>query len=67
MISIKINNRDKQIEENSSINALLEFLDLKPSSVIVEVNLNIIKKDRYDKFILKDEDNVEIITFMGGG
>ena len=67
MMSIRINNKDKKIKENSSIHDLLDFLNLKPNGLVLEVNLNIIKKDKYDEFILKDKDTVEIITFMGGG
>lgn len=67
MMSIKINNKDKQIKKNSSIHDLLDFLNLEPNGLVLEVNLNIIKKDKYDEFILKNKDTVEIITFMGGG
>jgi len=66
-MSIKINNKDKQIKKNSSIHDLLDFLNLEPNGLVLEVNLNIIKKDKYDEFILKNKDTVEIITFMGGG
>ena len=64
---IKLNNKNRDIEENSSISELLESLGLNPHSIVTEVNLNIIKKDKRKDYILKDGDNVEIITFMGGG
>ena len=34
---------------------------------IVEYNLEIIPKERYAQTILKDGDEVEIVSFMGGG
>lgn len=46
---------------------LLKFIDLKKDGIVVEINLNIIKKDRYEDTILQNGDSVEIITFMGGG
>ena len=67
MIKIKLNNKDKDIEENSSISTLLELLGLNPESNVTEVNLGIIKKDKRKDYILKNGDTVEIITFMGGG
>lgn len=67
MIKIKLNNKDKDIEENSSISALIELLGLNPHSIVTEVNLNIIQKDKREDYILNDGDKVEIITFLGGG
>jgi len=67
MISIKLNSKDKQIEDGSSISDLLNFLDIKPEGIVVEVNLNIIRKEKYRDIVLKDGDCVEIITFLGGG
>jgi len=67
MIKIKLNNQDKDIEDNSSISALIKLLGLNPHSIVTEVNLNIIKKDKRENYILKDGDKVEIITFLGGG
>ena len=34
---------------------------------VVEYNLEIIPKERYAQTILKDGDEVEIVSFMGGG
>ena len=35
--------------------------------IAVEVNEEIIPKDKFDEVILRDGDVVEIISFMGGG
>ena len=35
--------------------------------IVVEYNLTIIPKEQYDRTILKDGDEVEIVSFMGGG
>ncbi len=67
MIKIKLNNKDKDIEDSSSISALIELLELNPHSIVTEVNLNIIQKDKREDYILNDGDRVEIITFLGGG
>jgi len=67
MIKIKLNNKDKDIEDSSSISALVKLLELNPHSIVTEVNLNIIQKDKREDYILNDGDRVEIITFLGGG
>lgn len=35
--------------------------------IVVEINYEIIPKEKYDDIQLEDDDVVEIITFMGGG
>ncbi len=67
MISIKLNSKNKEIEKNTSISKLIILLNLKSNGIVMEVNLNIIKKEKFDKYLLKNGDVVEIITFMGGG
>ncbi len=66
-MEIKLNGKNRKTETNSTIITLLKTLGINPDTVVVEVNLKIIKKDRYKDTILKDGDCVEIITFMGGG
>jgi sulfur carrier protein len=46
---------------------LLDELHIKKEQVAVEVNLSIIKKDKYETFKLHDGDTVEIVKFVGGG
>lgn len=66
-MKINLNKKEKQLSENSSISDLISLLKLNPKSIVVEVNLEIIKQGNWKDFILKDDDSVEIITFMGGG
>ena len=47
--------------------ALLEQLKLNPGLVVVELNLNILKRDELPKAALKEGDQVEIVHFVGGG
>lgn len=35
--------------------------------IAVEINGNIIPKSKYDTTILKDNDIIEIVSFVGGG
>jgi sulfur carrier protein len=67
VLDIRLNNKPYQLKENSSLQDLIKTLKLNPDSIVTEVNLNIIKKDKREETMLKDGDKVEIITFMGGG
>lgn len=52
---------------NITITQLLTKLQLSQNKVVVEVNLQIIAKQHYDSYKLKQEDKIEIISFVGGG
>ena len=47
--------------------ALIETLDMKPDRVAVELNRDIIPRDRWPETPLKEGDRLEIVHFVGGG
>ena len=63
---IKVNGIDRQISDGATILTLLEESKLKPTSVAVELNRRLLRTERYGE-TLKDGDEVEIVTFVGGG
>jgi thiamine biosynthesis protein ThiS len=67
MIKIKVNGKDKEIEENLSISVLLKKLNIDISTVFIALNQTIVKKDNLDKTILKEADSLEIIRIVAGG
>ena len=66
-ILIKINGEDKSIPQNSSILKLIELLKVNKDRVVIELNKNIVKKDQFDSILLSENDQLEIVTFVGGG
>lgn len=53
--------------EGISILELLEGLKIDRTRVAVEVNLNIIPRRLHDETKLKENDKVEVVSFVGGG
>ncbi|MEO1927600.1 MAG: sulfur carrier protein ThiS [Nautiliaceae bacterium] len=66
-MKIKINGIEKEINENTTIRQLLEDLKVLDKTMAVAVNMKIVKKDEWDKFVLKENDKVEALNFVGGG
>ncbi len=62
-----INGKKYEFTENSTISEILKKLDVNKERVVVEVNLNIIHKEEYDSFIVKENDSLEVLSFVGGG
>ena len=47
--------------------ALIESLAMKSDRVAVELNRDIVPRDRWPQTPLKDGDRLEIVHFVGGG
>lgn len=66
-MQITINGEKRTIDNNTSITGLIEELNIDAQRVAVELNRNIIDKADYSKTILKENDSLEIVSFIGGG
>lgn len=53
--------------KGKSVQDMLNSLNVSKNKVIVELNLKILPKEEYDKTTLREEDEVEIVAFVGGG
>ena len=62
-----LNGEKKEMQDGLSVAGLLETLKIETARVAVEVNVTIIKKDAYGSHMLYDGDEIEIVSFVGGG
>lgn len=64
---ITVNSIQYPFEENSSLRKVLEDLNFNVELTVCEVNKNLVKKVDYDNFIVTDNDEIEVFSFVGGG
>ena len=67
MAKIQLNGKKVVIKSNYSILDLLKKYKLANKKVAVEHNGKIIQKANLKKKILKNNDKIEIVHFIGGG
>ena len=67
LTSLIINGESKFISCNCSILNLLDSYKINKDRVVIELNKQILKKEEFAKTVLKENDKIEIITFVGGG
>jgi len=53
--------------EGLTIAALARELGLSPDKVAVERNLEIVPRSKLGETLIEDGDDIEIVTFVGGG
>lgn len=63
---IKINGQDRKFSD-ISLKELLEKCNFDSEKVAVEINEEIISKKDFDKIKIKDNDKIEVVSFVGGG
>ena len=69
-MKIKVNGEEKKIEldqENALLSKALNLMGYNPNTIIVELNNLIINSIKWEKVKLKDGDNLEIVSIVGGG
>ena len=66
-IKIKVNGKDKTVLNNSRLSDLLHNLNIPIKKVAIELNQEIIDKNRTSNIKLKKGDKIEIVHFIGGG
>ncbi len=66
-MQVKVNGQWRDLPPNASIAKLLEELSLEPRRVAVERNKQLIPRSQHDQTLLADQDQLEIVTLVGGG
>ena len=64
---ITLNGERRDWPREQSIEHLLQDLALDARVVAVELNKLVVKRGRYAETIVRENDEVEIVSFVGGG
>ncbi|MHC4636838.1 MAG: sulfur carrier protein ThiS [Planctomycetota bacterium] len=69
MEMLKINGVEKQFPEGipATVAELIQNLGYDTAAIVAEIDGQIIKKEDFDKTLLKQEQTVELLRFVGGG
>jgi sulfur carrier protein len=69
-MKLHINSEEREIpagDDTFMLSALVEHLGMKPDRVAVELNRDIVPRDRWSATQLNEGDRLEIVHFVGGG
>ncbi|MGD2044780.1 MAG: sulfur carrier protein ThiS [Gemmatimonadota bacterium] len=62
-----MNGKERELDAGHTLTSLLESLDLHPGMIVVELNREIVDRDRYGEVGVSDGDTIELVHFVGGG
>tara|TARA_B100001996_G_scaffold269831_1_gene211060 strand:+ start:266 stop:484 length:219 start_codon:yes stop_codon:yes gene_type:complete len=66
-IKITVNGKISRIKEDLTLSSYVKKLKISIKKVAVELNEEIIDKNKLSKIKLKNNDKIEIVHFIGGG
>jgi len=66
-MTVIINGKSKVFQEGITLLEILKELDLLDKVMAAALNMEIVKQDNWHKQVLKDNDKLELLDFVGGG
>jgi len=66
-MQITVNGQKKVIGDDMTIRDLLKQLGIEEKTMATAVNMEVVKKEKWQIHCLKDGDKVEFLHFVGGG
>ena len=67
MAKIQLNGDPYKINTGTNLNELINRLKIQKNNIAIELNGEIVEKNKYPNLILNKDDKVEIVQFIGGG
>lgn len=64
---ISLNGKKEEVENGITLKKFINKKGLEPERIVVEYNYQVLKQDKWDETLLKENDNLEILRFVGGG
>ena len=66
-MKLVINGEDRSFDSPLTLAGLVRHLGVKTDRVAIELNRDIVPRDRWDQTQLADGDRLEVVHFVGGG
>mgnify|MGYP001358710119 CR=1 FL=1 len=66
-IKINLNGRGLSVPAGTSVYKVLKKIKVQPKKVAIELNRKIINRKKINNILLKNNDKLEIVHFIGGG
>ena len=68
-MKLQINGETRSFDspEPFTLTALVEMLGMKADRIAVELNHDLVQRDRWGATVLNDGDRLEVVHFVGGG
>jgi thiamine biosynthesis protein ThiS len=67
LLNLHINGEGREVVDNLSLKELVTLLELTPERIAIELNQKVVRRPDWPATVLREDDQVEIVHFVGGG
>ena len=66
-MQVYVNGESREFSGTPSLSELITHLDLPAARIAVELNREVVRRADWSGTMLKEDDRIEIVHFVGGG
>jgi sulfur carrier protein len=66
-VNIIVNGETKEFKSDATLQSVIDALHVEEKVMAAAVNMQIVKKEQWACFELKEDDKLELLQFVGGG
>ena len=66
-MKVTVNGEPRNLQEGTTLAQLVRELGLEKNPIAIELNREVVSRDRHGETTLAQNDRVEIVTLVGGG
>ena len=66
-MKIAVNGEEREFKEGITLSGVLKELSLEGKVMAAAINMDIVKQDTWDTYLVKNNDKLELLDFVGGG
>ncbi len=64
---IRINGKDEAVDSGSTLQDIVTRRGLRTERLVIDHNSNLVPPEKWTSIIIKENDVIELISFVGGG
>ena len=66
-MNVYVNGERREVSGTASLAELITELELPVARIAIELNREVVRRSEWDTTMLKEDDRIEIVHFIGGG
>ncbi len=66
-MKLTVNGKTEEIDQVMTVLEYIRFKGIDPRTVVVQKNGEVIKRDHWEKEVVRENDRLEILRMVGGG
>jgi len=66
-LRVQVNGEIRDVADHSTLSDLVDELSLAPARIAVELNGEVVRRNKWTATVLSEGDRLEVVHFVGGG